>query len=190
MKATEGNRVVTPPTFCKCNIVWGTRYNFERVSLRQPDIFATHRITNQPRWNITLRCTDPNARYKVLLHQLNNDGICRHSGKCQVVRKPGVIVLSTSHMIPGYHAVTLSALTSEAKEFVTTMVLLLQFIIGTDPLAERVDKTNKDKKIQLANSFIIHTSKCWLIIYWNIQEIYPYVENPCICTNDMIIFWW
>ena len=122
IKVTEENLVVTPTPCYKCDIVWGTWYYFECV--------AYVNLTFLP----------------LIILQINLDGtsLFKHSGKCQLVRKPGVIILYTSHLIPGYYAVTLSALTSGAKEYVTTMVLLLQYIIRADPLADRVARTNKD----------------------------------------------
>ena len=139
IKVTDGNLAVTPPPFSKCDIVWGTKYYFEHVGLRQSDIFTTHHITYQPCWNTVLRCVDTSVRFKVLLHHLNNNNECRHSSKCQVLHKQGVIVLSTSHLIPGHYAVTLLARTTMEKQFVTTMVLSLQYIIKERTLVERKD---------------------------------------------------
>ena len=144
IEVTEGNLAATLSPFSKCDIVWGTRYYFERAGLHQPGIFTTHHITNQPCWTTTLRYMDNSVRFKVSLHYLNNNNTCRHGGKCQVVRNSGIITLSASHLIPGYYAVTLLARTEGTKEYVTTMVLLLQYIMDIDRLVKRGERAKKN----------------------------------------------
>ena len=99
IKVTEENLAVASPSFSKYDTVCGARYYLRYVGLRQPGIFSTHYITNQPRWNITLRCTDRGVRFQVSLHQLNNDDMCRHSGTCKVARNSFVYQSSDTRIL-------------------------------------------------------------------------------------------
>ena len=137
IKVTDVHSTLRPFPFTKCDILWGTRYYFERVGLVQPDIFTTHHITYQPNWNMILHCVGTDVRFKVSLHYLSQNCISKHSGKCQIVRHPDVIIILAAHLIPGHYALTLSARTPGVKEYVTTMVLLLQYVVKKDSLTLR-----------------------------------------------------